>query len=331
MDKIMANCERFGVNPKWPKYKAVIARLQKERQLAFDMMDTNIREYISREDAGPSKLVANDINITSSEPESLGRFKVDGVLALAPDKLQWLDDLSHWARYYQVGIGQGFFWHHQFRILFPNNRQGGLRMLSMEYASQMMGVMALLGWKDATLYQGYLTHAALNRNYKLELEYEEEHRRAQSFMLRLFADWVGDASHRWPAYAYDQPIYEALIHNWRSPDLQDLVPCLLAVCDRHTWQTAKDTTKDFYDFHNVGLTRTPIEVLFVFRLREWEGLTNPVLDHPLMAVPFNQLPPMQVVPEFDELMQGVLKRARADWPQYDTVLSLEVLKQAAQG
>ncbi|MFL1502454.1 hypothetical protein ACI77N_14885 [Pseudomonas sp. S191] len=45
-----------------------------------------------------------------------------------------------------------------------------------------------------------------------------------------------------------------------------------------------------------------------------------------MAAPFDQLPPEQPVPELDELMQGVLKRAREDWPQYDEVLSLPALK-----
>ena len=196
----------------------------------------------------------------------------------------------------------------------------------MEYASHMMAVMALLGWKDAAMYQGYLTHAALNNSYQLELQYEEEHRRVQAFMLRLFADLVGDCSHQWPDYAYDEPIYEALLAHWRTPNPQDLVPCLLAACDRQTHQTNKDTLKNFYDFHNVGLIRTPIEILFVFRLREWEGLTNPVLDHPLMAAPFNQLPLAQPVPELDKLMKGVLKRAREDWPQYDKVLSLQSLR-----
>ena len=104
------------------------------------------------------------------------------------------------------------------------------------------------------------------------------------------------------------------------------MPCLLAACDRHTHQTGRNSLKNFYDFNNVGLCRTPVEILLLFRLREWVGLTNPVLDHPLMAAPFNELPPVQPIPPLDELMQGVLKRAREDWPQYDEVLSLDTLK-----
>lgn len=66
--------------------------------------------------------------------------------------------------------------------------------------------------------------------------------------------------------------------------------------------------------------------LILFRLREWEGLTNPTLDHPLMAAPFDKLPEVQPIPAMDALMQGVLKRAREDWPNYDEVLALENLK-----
>ncbi|WP_312387818.1 hypothetical protein [Pseudomonas sp.] len=113
----------------------------------------------------------------------------------------------------------------------------------------MMGAMAILGWKPAVIHQGYLTHAALIRRHQLVIEYEERHRRAQPFMLRVFADWVGDVSHQWPTYAYDEPIYEALLAKWRASSSDDLMPCLLAACDRHTWQTGKESQKNSYDFN----------------------------------------------------------------------------------
>lgn len=326
MGRLTMKCERMGINPKWKKYKSITKEIGTYNPRVIEMMKASVREYVERNDIGPHKEIQNTNNVTKYDSERLGRGRVDVVLALAPDNPQWLVELAHWTRYYQVGIGSHFFWHHRFDIIFPGHPHGGLRMFSMEYAAQMLGVMALLGWRDATLYQGYLAHAALNRRYQLELQYQDEHRRAQAFMLRLFADWVGDVSHQWPAYAYDEPIYEALLQHWRTPNPDDLVPCLLAACDRHTHQTQKDSSKKFFDFHNVGLARTPIEILFLFRLREWDGLANPTLDHPLMAAPFDQLPPEQPVPPLDELMQAVLKRAREDWPQYDEVLSLAALK-----
>jgi hypothetical protein len=286
-----------------------------------------IREYVSREDASPKNPLANDICVTNYKAEWLARIQTHRVLATAPNNSEWLSVLAYWIRYYQVGIRQKFFWHHRYNVLFPNHPDGGLRMYSIQTAANMMAAMSILGWKEAVIHQGYLTHAALNRGYQLVIEYQEDHRRAQAFMLRVFADWVGDVSHQWPGYAYDEPIYEALLAQWRTPHPDDLVPCLLAACDRHTWQTGKESQKNSYDFNqDRHLERVPVEILFIFRLREWEGLTNPVLDHPLMAAPFDRLPPEQPVPELDELMQGVLKRAREDWPHYDEVLSLEALK-----
>lgn len=335
MAQKIENCARMGINPRWTKYKTVIGHIKAleagwvDSPITRVEMELNrIREYVTREDSLPSKNIPNTRNATHSWSECLGRSKVKEVLASAPDNSSWLNELVHWTQYYQVGIRQEFFWHHRFRLLFPNHPRGGLFLFSMQAAAHMMATMAILGWKEGVIYQGYLTHAALNRNYQLELEYTEEHRRAQAFMLRLFADWVGDVSHQWPAYAYDEPIYEMLLQHWRHSDPEALIPCLLAACDRHTHQAGKDTLKKFYDFNSDWhLERVPVEILLLFRLREWEGLANPVLDHPLMLAPFDRLPPEQPVPELDELMQGVLKRAREDWPQYDEVLSLAALKQ----
>lgn len=317
----------MGVNPKWPSYKSVLGRIAKV-PTHEEFHRNAIREYVTREDAAPTQQLPNKRNITDYTTERLARDQVCRALATAPDELSWLSDLAYWLRYFQVGIKQQFFWHHRYNILFPKHPDGGLRMFSIETSSNMMGAMALLGWNEAVIYHGYLIHAALNRTYQLQLQYEEQHRRAQAFMLRVFADWVGDVSHQWPAYAYDEPIYETLLANWRTPNPDDLLPCLLAACDRHTWQTGKESMKNSYDFNqDWHLERVPVEILYILRLRQWEGLANPQkIDHPLMAAPFDQLPPEQPVPELDELMQGVLKRAREDWPQYDRVLSLEALK-----
>jgi hypothetical protein len=328
MAQQMNQCERMGVNPKWPSHKSVLGRIAKGPHIDDAFFVGVIREYITREDIAQTKKIRNTNNATKNTPEWMARIKCHETLGGAAENQNWLKDLAHWIRYYQVGIWQLFFWAGQFDIFAKtvgNDRRQ--QNYSIQTATNMMAAMSILGWKDAVIHQGYLTHAALNRGYQLVIEYEEEHRRAQAFMLRLFANWVGDVSHQWPAYAYDEPIYEALLAHWRTPNPDDLVPCLLAACDRHTWQTGKESQKNSYDFNqDRHLERVPVEILFVFRLREWEGLANPVLDHPLMTAPFDHLLPAQPVPELDELMQGVLKRAREDWPQYDEVLSIEALK-----
>jgi len=145
-------------------------------------------------------------------------------------------------------------------------------------------------------------------------------------MLRLFSDWRGDVHHDWPSYAYDEPIYEAILSNWRNPDLDALEPALLAACDRHTHQSRYGSDTTSYDLGNDTFVRTPLEILMVFRLRQMLGLENPVLDHPLMAPPFDRLPDPQPPYGQDDLMQATLARIRQDCPDFDAVLSLEATK-----
>lgn len=326
MAQEMKPCERLGVNARWPSYKSVLGRIAKVPDHE-DFYQKCICEYLTREDMAPTKRIPNKSNITDHTAEWLGHTQAHRILATAQENPQWVTDLAYWMRYYQVGLGQMFFWYEQLNQHPMPDGKVRQHSFCTQDAANMMAAMSILGWKEAVIYQGYLSHAALNRGHQLVVERTEQHRRAQAFMLLVFADWVGDVSHQWPGYAYDEPIYEALLAQWRTPHPDDLVPCLLAACDRHTWQTGKESQKNSYDFNqDRHLERVPVEILFIFRLREWEGLTNPVLDHPLMAAPFDRLPPEQPVPELDELMQGVLKRAREDWPHYDEVLSLEALK-----
>ncbi|MCB6183169.1 hypothetical protein LIN78_06395 [Leeia sp. TBRC 13508] len=332
MTQEMKRCERLGIDPKWPKQKSIAALLNPNIDGYEEWVRSNILEYITRNDANRSpENIPNRNNVTFSDFDMLSCPKIYSILARVFDYQDWGCHIAYWLRYYQVSQLQNVFWHHRFNSLLTERANRSLKMFNMESAAHMLAVMAMIGWKEEAIYQGYLTHAALNRDYQLALQYREEHRRAQAFILRLFADWVGDCHHQWPAYAYDEPIYETLLVHWRTPNPEDLVPCLLAACDRHTYSSGKETLKKFFDFNTENyLQRVPVEILFLFRLRQWEGLENPILDHPLMAAPFDQLPPVQAVPPLDDLMQGVLKRAREDWPMYDEELSLETLKAAAK-
>jgi hypothetical protein len=220
-----------------------------------------------------------------------------------------------------------FFSHFQFRILFPVHPQP-MRMMDWEATTEAMAYSLLLGQDSDAIELGYLTYASLNRNYQLVLSYRERHRRVHVLMLRLFAAWRGDAGHKWPPYAYDEPIYEGIVAKWRDSDPEVLTPWLLAACDRHTHQAQLERgEKTFYDCSSFPCD--PLEILFLFRLRELEGLQNPVLDHPLMAAPFYKLPEPQSPFVPDKLMEDTLKRLHEDWPNYEQVVSLDALKASA--
>lgn len=314
----------MGVSPKWTKRKALIKMLRAitERKSTVTLWANGIAEYNARRESN---------NPVNSIPASIDYYAwasrcLAEAMALALQGDEWLPELAR-ASAYSMFSGRCYhFWHRQFGILFPDNKRG-LRSISFVSMTQSMAFAFLLGWKEQGVYQGRLTFAALNHDYQLELQYTDQHKRAHVFMLRLFADWDGSGlQHNWPSYGYDQPIYNGILERWRTPDPEVLRPWLLAACDRHTHEARSDTSKSFYDFGDQRLTRTPIEILLVFRLREYLGLANPVLDHPLMEAPFDRLPEPQPVFEPDEYMQGTLKRVREDWPQFDALTSLEALK-----
>lgn len=306
----------LGIGTTWPSRKELIKELR-----GFSPADTDrITNYNSRLD------VKNRANVVEHSRYSLISNRQEAAaMSLAWEGNAWLPTLAYSTAYRLFADKMSFFWHYNFRLIFPDHPQP-LQLFNDERATVGMAYAFILGWLDEALYQGYLAHAALNRKYQLVLPYEEEHRRGHAFMLRLFANWRGDISHQWPSYGYDEPIYEGLLENWRNPDPEVITPWLIAACDRHTHQAGRTTSKTFYDFSDPALARTPIEILMVLRLRETVGLQNPAIDHPLLEAPFDRLPEPQPKFEPDELMKGTLTRAREDWPEIDNVLSLESIK-----
>ena len=305
-----------GIRPSWTKRKPLIKSL---RSYQPDTLEANVK-YNARLD---EKNRVNAVQIHGFL--GVGRNLQFEAIALALEGSPWFPTLAHSTAYNLFVDKLDYFWHHNFDILYPNHPNGGLNMFNVYFGILHMAYSFLLGWEEEAIYQGYLVHAALNRKFYLILSYEEEHRRGQAFMLRLFADWRGDVSHNWPPYAYDEPIYNGLLERWRDPDPQVLVPWLVAACNRHTHQSGRETSKTFYDFSVYTLIRTPIEILMLYRLRQMLGLKNPTIDHPLLEAPFDQLPTPQPKFQPDEYMQGTLARARQDWPDFDKVTSMEAI------
>ena len=198
--------------------------------------------------------------------------------------------------------------------------------MSFGTEASALGVIAMLGLRETLVKQAYMTLAAAKRGF-MSQGYSHHQRRAQLFMLRLTMDWLGHTGLEWPAYAHDEPMYEELLATWRTPDPQALVPASLCACDRHTSQTGRETERRRLDFHEeLCLDRVPVEILLLCRLRDWEGLGNPVLEHPLMEAPFDRLIEPQTLPPLEDLHERVLRRARSDWDDYDHVLSLETMR-----
>jgi len=313
----LSEVQSLGIAPFWPSRETLIPLLR--AYTPFTM--AGAVAYNNRLDN------KNKNNATSSTDYKWagGRYQMDAIATALELGPTWKTDLARSIAYLMFAHRLEYFWHSQYDILFPHMK-GQLRSMNWVFMTNSMAFSFLLGWTEQAIYQGYLTYATLNCQYQLKLSYEQEHRRAHAFMLRLFADWRGDGlSHTWPSWGGDVPVYSGILERWRDPNPQVLTPWLLAACDRHTQESHYDTEENAHDFGDYRLIRTPIEILMVLRLRQFMGLANPIVDHPLMESPFDSLPEAQ--PPFmpDELMQGTLKRAREDWPQFDQVTSMEAL------
>ncbi len=302
-----------GIDPRWPSVKTLVRWL--DRMEPWPTAD--VVAYNARSDAKNARnLPPSTFYLVSG-----GRKGAQAQRVMFQGK-SWEHEMLAALGYSMVGERLHFFWHVEFRKLFPDHPQP-LRMMDWESMVEHMAMAFALGRTDEGIYHGYLTHSALNRAFQLQMSYEQRHKCGLAFMLRLFADWRGDVTHAWPEFAYAEPVYEAILDTWRTEDPDALVPLLLAACDRHTYEGHPDVVKVFYDFSNTP--RTPVEILLLFRLRELCGLKNPHLDHPLMAAPFDRMPEPQPAYVPDELVRGTLARVRADWPEFDGVLSLDAL------
>jgi hypothetical protein len=298
----------------WPSRKAIIRAIEKTTPWTIE----------------PAIVYNARLNATDKvNAPPIGAYCGVGVRLLAQaDALAlkcepWEKQATDALGYIELDAKLDFFWHVQFRTLFKD-RPRPLRRMDWALIAKTMALQFVLGHTDEAIYQGYLAHAILNRSYQLKLSYENMHRRVQAFMLRLFAMWRGDVAHAWPSYAFDEPIYERILATWRDEDPATLKHWLLAACNRHTHQAKQETEKTFRDC--ASFPRTPIEILYVLRLRQVIGLENPSLDHPLMEPPFDRLPEPQPRYVADDLVRGTLARIREDWPEFDNTVSLEALR-----
>lgn len=157
---------------------------------------------------------------------------------------------------------------------------------------------------------------------------DRDHYPGAHFILRILADYLGERPLVLQGFALSHPVYNALMDVWREPDVNTLIPILLAACDEHT-QMKRGTGPDriYIDFSD--WTRTPIEILLLFKLRQLLGLSNPQLDHPLMNTPLGVLPE-EVAFEPDDLVKQVRARMMQDGYDEDEIFA-EICREDLSG
>jgi hypothetical protein len=185
-------------------------------------------------------------------------------------------------------------------------------------ARNMLYVVAdclVLGWQEQAIDLAQRVYRALDI-VDFFTDYDDSwHPRTQFFVLRLIAAWQGWPQRNWHKWVLDEPLFNALLAHWQTPDASALQPLLLAACDRHTHQSRSNTGSTSYDIDADAYWYDPFEVLTVMKLRQLHRLENPVVDHPLMKTPLGQL--REPVPPYsDALLEGVIARVRSTYPDF---------------
>lgn len=308
-----------GLKPRWVKRATYIDKTKDEESRPSMKKVLAYNCYAPREEHwNVTRFIeSQDYRTVALHEECLA------ILSALEGRSSWVEELAFTLRYYLFYDRLDYFWHTQSTHFHDGD---GLEMMNFERVVNSMAYAFMLGWTDAAIYQGYLTFAVLNQDHLL-VRYGIGHKHAHTFMLRLFADWQShDISHPFLDWAYEVPLYEGLLQHWREPDPEVIKPWLQAACEYHAHHAKQDTSRTFFDFGDFRIMRTPLEIHMILRLRELSGLANPLIEHELMALPFDRLLPIQPVLPADELMQGTLKRVREEWPNFDEVTALDSLK-----
>lgn len=158
---------RHGIAKEWPSRKRVVGWIDKMTPWTMDQAIA----YNNGVDLGPGAVRT----LPTSSYGPVGHRANLRAQVLALQGKPWEQAKSEALGYQLFGHQLSFFWHRQFRLLFPDHLQP-LRQMNWEGMTEVMAMSIVIGWIERGVYQAYLTHAALNRGYQLVLSYESRHR-----------------------------------------------------------------------------------------------------------------------------------------------------------
>ncbi len=131
------------------------------------------------------------------------------------------------------------------------------------------------------------------------------------FVLSVFAKWKNVAL--LPAdfpFMIPDGYQELLQKLMDGPD--EIRPAIVKACDFHVSRSKAHTDQDTYEFADPVYAIYPVEILFVFRIRQLLGLSNPKVDHPLLNSPLGKLPNTEC--SLSPSLIPILERIKKDFP-----------------
>jgi hypothetical protein len=132
------------------------------------------------------------------------------------------------------------------------------------------------------------------------------------FVLSVFAKWKNIAL---PAeFSFDVPNpYQELVDDLTATAAK-IGPAIAGACDFHLSRSKFPTKDEVYEFAGRVKTIYPVEILYVFRIRQILGLSNPEVDHPLMNSPLGKLP--EAPCSMSESLKPIRDGIRRDFPEW---------------
>jgi len=134
------------------------------------------------------------------------------------------------------------------------------------------------------------------------------------FLLTAFAKWK-----QIPLPPEDLPeaipdAYVPLLDKLTSPP-EKIQTALMTACNFHLSRSRMPDDWNTYEFSHGPYPVYPVEILFLFRIRQLLGLENPEVDHPLLNSPVGKLPEIKcaISPQFEPLRDKIRSEYSA-WP-----------------
>ncbi len=200
---------------------------------------------------------------------------------------------------------------------------------------------AVAGWREETELLARVGLAEVNR--LLADGIERSH--LAWFMLELMKDWLGaEADLKTPfrqAEVDGLGPWEKLLAGWRTHDQSAFAALMHDMAEHHVGQSHYMIEKGHKRDPNFSEQRFevesseywlfPVELLAVLRLREWEGLANPPMTHPLFSTSMlgTLCPPLERVA--DSQLDTAFDFYRAKYPLTPTVEELPRLRREQGG
>ncbi|MBO0664593.1 hypothetical protein LQ948_18765 [Jiella sp. MQZ9-1] len=206
--------------------------------------------------------------------------------------------------------------------------QKNLGRYDFDAYGKLLAQILATGWKDESELVARFGFEELNRLLDRGISYG----RMCWFMLELAKDWLQadvslDSEFRQHEIE-NLGIWDKLLTGWREPNARafDALMSEMAECHISQSRDAEMSENEWYEFEDMAYWLFPVELLAVLRLREWAGIANPKLSHPLFAVtPLATLYPPPAWPK-DEVLDQAEAKFRSLYPSTPSVADLAKLR-----